>query len=57
MAYKITEECTSCGACAPTCPVNAISEGPDQYKIDAATCTDCGACQSVCPVSAIEEAT
>lgn len=54
MAYKITEECTSCGICAPTCPVGTISEGDTQYQIDETTCIDCGACQSTCPVSAIE---
>lgn len=53
MAYKITAECISCGACEPTCPVNAISQGADAYVIDAATCTDCGACADSCPVSAI----
>ena len=24
MAYKINEDCISCGACEPECPVNAI---------------------------------
>ena len=26
MAYKITDDCISCGACAGTCPVEAIVE-------------------------------
>ncbi|MBQ4065180.1 MAG: 4Fe-4S binding protein, partial [Clostridia bacterium] len=26
MAYKITDECISCGACADECPVSCISE-------------------------------
>jgi ferredoxin len=52
MAYKISDECISCGACADGCPVNAISEGDGKYVIDAATCIDCGACADVCPVSA-----
>ncbi len=56
MAYTITEECISCGACEPTCPVDAISEGADNYVIDAATCTDCGACVDSCPVDAIQSA-
>ena len=30
MAYKITDECISCGACAAECPVEAISEGADR---------------------------
>ena len=27
MAYKINEDCISCGACAGECPVSCISEG------------------------------
>ena len=27
MAYKISDDCISCGACANECPVTAISEG------------------------------
>jgi ferredoxin len=54
MAYKISSECISCGACAEGCPVNAISEGAERYEIDADTCIDCGACASTCPVGAPE---
>ena len=52
MAYKITDDCISCGACAADCPVEAISEGDGIYVIDADTCIDCGACADSCPVSA-----
>lgn len=52
MAYKISKDCISCGACEPECPVNAISAGDDIYVIDASACIDCGACASVCPVGA-----
>jgi len=52
MAYKITDACISCGACAPECPVEAISEGEDTYVIDADKCIDCGACANACPVDA-----
>lgn len=55
MAHVISEECISCGACEPECPVEAISEGDDQYVIDAEACTDCAACVDVCPVDAISE--
>ncbi len=55
MAYKITEECISCGACAAQCPCEAIAEGDTQYEINADACVDCGACASQCPVEAIVE--
>lgn len=52
MAYKITDACISCGACASGCPMDAISEGADKYVVDADKCIDCGACASVCPMDA-----
>ena len=52
MAYKISDDCISCGACADQCPVNAISEGDGKFVIDADACVECGACSGVCPVGA-----
>ena len=49
MAYKITDACVSCGACAAECPVGAISEGDSMYVIDADACVECGACAEACP--------
>lgn len=54
MAYKISDECISCGACTSECPVGAISEGASHYEIDADACLDCGACAATCPTGAIE---
>lgn len=56
MAYQISDDCISCGACAEACPVNAISEGDGKYVIDANTCISCGACADTCPVGAPAEA-
>lgn len=52
MAYVISDECISCGACESECPVGAISEGDGKFEIDADLCTECGACADVCPVDA-----
>lgn len=54
MAYKITDACVKCGACAAQCPVEAISEGDDKYEIGDA-CIECGSCAAQCPVEAIVE--
>jgi len=53
VAYVISDECISCGACEPECPVEAISEEEDKFHIDPDICIDCGACEPVCPVEAI----
>ena len=56
MAYKITDECISCGACEPECKNEAISEGEEIYIIDPIKCTECAGwfesskCVEVCPV-------
>lgn len=52
MAYKISDTCIACGACAAACPVQCISKDGDKYKIDANVCIGCGTCASVCPVGA-----
>ena len=38
MAYKITDKCISCGACAAECPVGCISQGETKFEIDASAC-------------------
>lgn len=55
MAYKITDKCISCGACAAQCPMECIVQGEDKYVIDPEQCISCGTCAGVCPVGAPEE--
>ena len=38
MAYKITDKCIECGACAGECPVQCISQGEGKFVIDKAAC-------------------
>jgi ferredoxin len=58
VAYKISEECISCGACEAECPNQAIHEGDTIYVISPDRCTECvgshtsSRCVEVCPVSA-----
>ena len=58
MAYKITDECISCGACEGECGNQAILEGETIYVIDPDRCTECVGnaesprCAEVCPVDA-----
>ena len=56
MAYKISDECISCGACAAECPVEAIAEGDGKYEINPDVCIECGNCAEVCPVGAPAQA-
>jgi len=55
MAYVISDDCISCGACADQCPTSCIEMGDDHYVINADECASCGACADACPVSAISE--
>ncbi len=56
MAYKITDECISCGACEPECQNQAISEGEIIYVVDPDKCTECVGnaesvqCVEICPI-------
>ena len=55
MSYRITDKCISCGMCQSQCPVDAISQGEERYKIDPDKCIECGACAAICPVGAPEQ--
>ena len=49
----IASRCTACGACATTCPSNAITVG-EVAHIDEDTCIGCGMCVVACKYGAIE---
>ena len=59
MALMITDTCTSCDACRPVCPNEAIAVGQPIYTIDPHRCTECvGAedepqCKHLCPAECI----
>lgn len=54
MAYVISDDCTTCGACLDECPVEAISLMDARISIiDGEICINCGACVDICPVEAI----
>ncbi len=59
MALWITDECINCDVCEPECPNQAISMGPEIYRIDPARCTECVGhfdqpqCVQLCPVDCI----
>ena len=56
MAYIITDECISCGACEAECQNQAITEGETIFVVDPDKCTECVGwfespkCVEVCPV-------
>ena len=59
--YIDCDECISCAACEPECPVEAISEGDDCFIIDPDVCVECEGhfdspqCVEVCPVDCISK--
>jgi ferredoxin len=59
VAYKISDECLSCGVCEPECPNQAISMGDAHFDINPDRCTECVGffdqpqCVLVCPSEAI----
>lgn len=44
MAFVISDSCVSCGTCEPeVCPIE-LSQGDNQFVIDAGACVSCGTC-------------
>jgi ferredoxin len=52
MAFRINDDCISCGACESECPTSCISAGEGKYVINEDECIECGACAAVCPTDA-----
>lgn len=56
MAFRIVASCTSCWACLPLCPHEAITAAKPHFQIDFARCTECAGdyadpqCASICPI-------
>ena len=55
--FKYSYDCCGCGACAVTCPKQAITmiadrEGFLYPEIDQAKCVSCLLCMKVCPIRA-----
>lgn len=54
MAYRISDDCAGCGACAKKCPEEAIEgEIKVRFDIDPYLCQECGTCFDICPQGAI----
>ena len=51
---RISDRCTSCGACQMSCSFKAIDEVDGLFVIDHAKCDVCGDCSIVCPAGAID---
>lgn len=51
--YVITEACTGCGACLPSCPQRCIDFSSAPAVIRQEHCLRCGNCMTVCPAHAV----
>ena len=56
MAYAISDDCISCGACLCQNARLVLFQRNDEFVIDADTCIECGACEATCPVGAPAQA-
>ena len=52
MQPYIMENCIICGTCMDICPIDAVEEFKDYYRISN-RCDECGKCVKACPNFAI----
>ncbi|MFO8052024.1 MAG: Coenzyme F420 hydrogenase/dehydrogenase, beta subunit C-terminal domain [Thermoplasmatota archaeon] len=45
--------CTRCGGCVASCPVNALTFGPNRIELTG-ECTRCGTCYRICPGKGVD---
>jgi Fe-S-cluster-containing hydrogenase component 2 len=52
----LEERCTSCTACVPICPTEALDVNRESWEVsyDAEKCVACLYCVDVCPYKAME---
>ena len=48
MSHYIMDTCIICGTCWEICPIDAIVEYKDYYRVTG-DCDDCGLCLKPCP--------
>ncbi len=51
----VDDNCTGCGICVDSCPMEAIALVEGKAVIDREICIDCTACAYDCPFEAIHE--
>jgi len=54
MPWINEEDCTGCGVCVETCPVDAITMSGAVARIEMDECIRCGQCHEACPQGAVK---
>lgn len=49
----VEKGCVSCGCCASSCPIGAISIYKGLYAVVSTNCVGCGRCETACPAGVI----
>jgi pyruvate formate lyase activating enzyme len=53
--HWMASRCIACKTCLDTCPIEALTLGPEGICIDRARCDGCGVCVEACPSTALEQ--